>query len=55
MQTTEVLTKIVKRNGGSEPFNAEKITIAIQKAGEATGEFGRDVAQKLTMRVINIA
>ncbi len=55
MQSTEVLTKILKRNGSLESFDAEKITIAIQKAGEATGEFGRDVALKLSMRVINIA
>ncbi|MCX5681078.1 MAG: ATP cone domain-containing protein, partial [Candidatus Omnitrophica bacterium] len=55
MQGTEVLTNIIKRNGASEPFHAEKITLAIQKAGEATGEFGLEAAQKLTLRVINIA
>ncbi|MDD3375470.1 MAG: ribonucleoside triphosphate reductase [Candidatus Omnitrophica bacterium] len=55
MQATDVLAKIMKRNGVEELFNAEKITRAIQKAGEATGEFGRDVAEKLTLRVVNIA
>jgi len=55
MQATDVLAKIMKRNGVEELFDAEKITKAIQKAGEATGEFGRDVAEKLTLRVVNIA
>ncbi|HQP10496.1 MAG TPA: ribonucleoside triphosphate reductase, partial [Candidatus Omnitrophota bacterium] len=55
MKTSQVLTKIVKRNGAQDDFNASKITKAIQKAGEATGEFSFEVAQKLTMRVLNLA
>ncbi len=55
MQATEVLAKIVKRNGKKESFFAEKITSALQKAGEATGEFNRDVAEKLCLRVVNTA
>jgi len=55
MQATDVLAKIMKRNGVEELFDAEKIVKAIQKAGEATGEFERDVAEKLTLRVVNIA
>jgi len=50
-----VFTQIVKRNGRSEEFNPLKITKALAKAGEVTGEFGPEVAQKMTMRVINIA
>ncbi|HLF18709.1 MAG TPA: ribonucleoside triphosphate reductase [Candidatus Omnitrophota bacterium] len=49
-----MLTKVIKRNGKEEAFDAEKITTAIQKAGQATGEFNRDVAKKLTIRVLNI-
>ncbi|MBN1522959.1 MAG: ribonucleoside triphosphate reductase [Spirochaetales bacterium] len=46
---------IIKRDSSKVQFNSEQITLAIQKAGEATGEFGRDVAKKLTLRVLNIA
>ncbi|HNV23441.1 MAG TPA: ribonucleoside triphosphate reductase, partial [Candidatus Omnitrophota bacterium] len=51
---TDVLTKISKRNGTYEKFDSQKITRAIAKAGQATGEFGEDVAHKLTIRVLNI-
>jgi len=46
---------VIKRDGFKVQFDTEKITSAIQKAGEASGEFGRDVAKKLTLRVLNIA
>ncbi|MDD4203210.1 MAG: ribonucleoside triphosphate reductase, partial [Candidatus Omnitrophica bacterium] len=49
------MEKIVKRDGHSETFDADKITKAIQKAGEATGEFGEIVARKLTLKVLNLA
>ena len=55
MKSIEILTKIVKRNNMEEDFNAQKITYAIQKAGEASGEFSKDVAQKLSIRVLNLA
>lgn len=55
MSFTTTLTRIVKRDGRIEDFNPQKITAAIQKAGEATGEFSNEIAQKLTMRVVNIA
>lgn len=55
MGTSEVLTKIIKRNEQTVDFDPRKITLAIQKSGEVTGEFGPDMAQKLTMRVVNIA
>src|SRR5271157_208249 len=48
-------TKIVKRNGKEVDFNAQKITAAILKAGESTGEFGADIAKKLTINVLSIA
>ena len=48
-------TKIVKRNGKEVDFNAQKITGAVLKAGEFTGEFGADTAKKLTINVLSIA
>ncbi|MBF0479388.1 MAG: ribonucleoside triphosphate reductase [Candidatus Omnitrophica bacterium] len=46
---------IVKRNSAQVPFDSKKINHALVKAGKASGEFGEDVAQKLTFRVLNIA
>ena len=50
-----VFTQIIKRDGRSEDFNPQKITSAITKAGEVSGEYGPELAQKMTVRVINIA
>ena len=47
--------KIKKRDGRIVKFDAEKITTAIAKAGAATGEFDRKIAQKLTLKVLNLA
>jgi len=47
--------KIRKRDGRLVKFNAEKITNAIARAGEATGEFDEKAARKLTIRVLNLA
>jgi len=46
---------IKKRNGQVVKFDAQKITTAILRAGEATGEFGLDIARKLTLRVLDLA
>ncbi|MDR0355163.1 MAG: ribonucleoside triphosphate reductase [Deltaproteobacteria bacterium] len=46
---------IKKRDGRLVPFVPEKIALAISKAGHATGEFGPDVAEKLTAKVIRRA
>jgi ribonucleoside-triphosphate reductase len=54
MPNNEILTKIIKRDGGSQPFDAKKITNAILKAGQSTGEFDLETARKFTIRVINI-
>lgn len=43
--------KITKRDGSIAPFEQPKIALAIQKAGEATGEFGEKIAQKLSDQV----
>jgi len=55
MEAVGTLTKIIKRNDTKEEFNAKKITTAILRAGEVTGEFGEMEAVNLTIRVINIA
>lgn len=47
-------TKIEKRDGSLARFEPERIARAIEKAGEATGEFGHDIAVKLTQKVIDI-
>ncbi len=54
MQTQEFVQKIIKRNGNTDNFNPQKIRQAIQKAAEATGEFSKDVSQKLTIKVLHI-
>ena len=47
--------KIEKRDGRVKKFEVEKITNAIAKAGEVTGEFDSEIAQKLTLKVLNLA
>jgi ribonucleoside-triphosphate reductase len=44
---------IKKRDGQMVPFEANKITAAILKAGEATGEFGTDEAKLLTQKTLS--
>ncbi len=53
--TVPFFSKIKKRNNQLVPFLPEKITAAILKAGEATGEFAEPEARHLTIRVINLA
>lgn len=47
--------KIKKRDSRVVPFDASKITAAIAKAGEATGEYEEREAKKLTLRVLTLA
>jgi ribonucleoside-triphosphate reductase len=47
-----MLQKVKKRDGRLVPFDPSKITVAIFKAGHATGEFGIDIAQRLSRTVI---
>ncbi len=47
-------TQIEKRDGRIVPFDASKITAALQKAGKATGEFGEETSRQLTMRVLGL-
>lgn len=46
------LERIVKRDGHSVHFDAQKIQRAILKAGISTGDFGEPVAEALTVRVL---
>ncbi|HAN40606.1 MAG TPA: ribonucleoside triphosphate reductase [Candidatus Cloacimonas sp.] len=50
-----MFTKIRKRSGQIVAFDKDKITQAILKAGQATGEYGEDIAGTLTLRVLNLA
>ena len=43
---------IIKRSGEQLPFEASKITRAIEKAGASTEEFGQLEASRLTMKVL---
>jgi len=47
-----LLEKIKKRDGRVVEFDSSKITAAIAKAGNATGEFDEREARKLTLRVL---
>ena len=47
--------RIKKRNGEIVKFEVDKITNAIYKAGQATNDFGWDIAKKLTLRVLDLA
>lgn len=46
--------RIVKRDGAEVPFDAKRITVALTKAGRATGDFGEDEAQLLTQRTLKV-
>ena len=50
----DLVLRIHKRDGRVEVFDSKKIVSAIQKAGEATGEFGVEDARKLTLKVMSL-
>ena len=50
-----MFSKIRKRNGQIVDFDRSKITRALQKAGEAAGEFDAGIAATLSLRVMNLA
>ncbi len=54
-EVVPVFEKIKKRDGRIVPFDSSKITRAIAKAGEATGEFEEKEAKRLTLRVLTMA
>ncbi|MEE4364970.1 MAG: ribonucleoside triphosphate reductase [Desulfotignum sp.] len=47
--------QIKKRDGRISEFDSSKITSAIEKAGQATGEFNGREARRLTLRVLTLA
>ncbi len=47
--------QIKKRNGQTVSFDSAKITAAIARAGQVTGEFDERDARKLTLRVLTLA
>ena len=51
----KILTHVKKRNGQIVPFDAAKITRAITQAGKETQEFKAEIAQTLTIRVLQLA
>jgi ribonucleoside-triphosphate reductase len=50
-----VFEQIKKRDGRIVEFDSTKITTALAKAGQATGEFGEREARKLTLRVLTLS
>lgn len=52
---TSLFEEIKKRHGSAVEFDSSKITTAIAKAGQATGEFEERDARKLTLRVLTLA
>ena len=48
------VTKIKKRDGRVVDFDANKISVAIRKASEATGEFGGEEMKRLADIVVSI-
>jgi ribonucleoside-triphosphate reductase len=50
-----VFEQIKKRDGRIVEFDSTKITAAIAKAGQVTGEFSEREARKLTLRVLTLA
>jgi ribonucleoside-triphosphate reductase len=45
---------VIKRDGQQAKFDADKILLAIQRAGIATGDFTVDVARQLTDQVLKV-
>ena len=50
----DLILRINKRDGRVEVFDPKKISAALQKAGEATGEFGAGEANKLALKVMTL-
>ncbi|HRR34387.1 MAG TPA: ribonucleoside triphosphate reductase [Kiritimatiellia bacterium] len=48
------ILRIQKRDGRIETFEPQKIVAAIQKAGEATGEFAAEEARRLALKVMTL-
>ncbi|HCY64496.1 MAG TPA: ribonucleoside triphosphate reductase [Oxalobacteraceae bacterium] len=51
-QAISFLTHIIKRDGSLATFDPRKILSAIRRAGQASGEFGEEEAQELSLKVV---
>ncbi len=49
-----VVHEVIRRDGERVPFEPDRIKTAILKAGNASGEFGEQVAEELTARVLKV-
>lgn len=54
-RSTAHFTHLQKRDGRVVPFDLSKIARALDRAGQATGEFAEDTAQHLALRVLALA
>ena len=45
---------VVKRSGETMPFDGEKIRVAVERAGKATGEFDGPEAQLLAIQAVKV-
>ncbi len=53
-ETVKLPRQVVKRDGSRVPFDQGKIRYALQRAGQASGEFGPDEARLLTAQVVKV-
>ena len=51
-QAVFFLTQIIKRDGCTKPFDAGKIRSALERAGQASGEFDAAQAEHLTEQAV---
>ncbi|MBI1889456.1 MAG: ribonucleoside triphosphate reductase [Burkholderiales bacterium] len=51
-QAISFLTHIIKRDGSIAPFDSRKILSAVVRAGQASGEYGFEEAEELTLKVV---
>lgn len=49
-----MIKAVLKRTGEVVPFDKDKITKAILRAGKATAEFEEETAEQLTLKVVNL-
>ncbi|MBI4148281.1 vitamin B12-dependent ribonucleotide reductase [Candidatus Woesearchaeota archaeon] len=54
MQATTSFTKVIKRDGRTADFDAEKITNAIFRAAQSVGGTDRELAKSLTQKVVEL-
>ena len=54
VEVRQVVEEIKKRDGRVVEFDSSKITAAIAKAGNATGEFNEREAKKLTLKALTL-